>query len=62
MRDKALRDYIGTSEATILAVARPEFDAAYKQQRALSSQKVTSMQKEIDDLKKKIDELKHNTK
>ncbi len=30
---KALRDYIGTSEATILAVARPEFDAAYKQQK-----------------------------
>ncbi|HEV7909589.1 MAG TPA: hypothetical protein VGP28_00495 [Methylocella sp.] len=30
---KALRDYIGTSEATILAVMRPEFDAAYKQQK-----------------------------
>ena len=30
---KALRDYIGTSEQTILAMARPEFDAAYKQQK-----------------------------
>jgi hypothetical protein len=30
---KAMRDEIGTSEATILAVARPEFDAAYKQQK-----------------------------
>lgn len=30
---KAMRDEIGTSEATILAVMRPEFDAAYKQQK-----------------------------
>jgi hypothetical protein len=34
---KALRDYIGTSEATILAVARPEFDVAYKQQKEFVS-------------------------
>ena len=30
---KALRDYIGTSEQTILAMARPEFDVAYRQQK-----------------------------